>query len=380
MRRQIHYSVNNGYPYYLHNNESFINYWKKYFEEYSFEDDHRFEIYIDFPFCRSICEFCVYGSNTINQYKDKINFYNESVISLVSGMKNVFPNKINNIYFGGGTPSLWDRSSLLEIIDNIPGYSNANTRTIEVHPIDLNDDWLNFVINDLNIKTVSIGIQSFDAVSNKDQSRVKANIDVVKHAVDLLHQHGKYVNIDIVALFSPNVENGWEVFERDLELVYNIHPDDICSSVNFKVDNYYNKTVKYREILKKFLDTHKDYVIEHPYSLSTNIDDIISYGEEPYHLRTHEYHDFFNSCRVGILDTKPEIVNQNTIIAFGGSSGHNSISMAGKKGEYINSYYSFDKQHMIHRVRKININNGYKPGDSVPIVHVGNYNIDNKVY
>lgn len=380
MRRQVHYMLNDGYPYYLHNNDSFVQYWKKYFDEHPIEDNDRFEIYIDFPFCRSICKFCVYGSYTINEYKDKIQLYNNSVINLISDMKNVFPKRINNVYFGGGTPSLWNKDSLLKIIDNIPGYNNSNTRTIEVHPIDLNDEWLNFVINDLNIKTVSIGIQSFDIESNKNQSRIIGDFDVIKHAIDVLHNNSKYVNIDLVALFDPDNINGWDIFENDLEIAYNLNPDDICSSVNFRANNYYNKSIKYREILKRFLDKHDKYIIEHDYSLSTDISDIIDYGEEPYHLRTKEYNDFFNSCRVGILDCKPEIVKENTIIAFGGSGGHNAISMAGKNLENILSYYSFDKNRMIHQVRKININNGYKHGDNIPIVHVGNCNIDNNVY
>ena len=377
MRRQVTYLKNNGYPYYLHTNEAFVQYWKKYFDEYPLEDNDRFEIYIDFPFCHSICKFCVYGSHTIHQYRDQIKFYNDAILSLVSDMNNVFPNRVNNVYFGGGTPSLWDRDTLLKIINNIPCYHSANTRTIEVHPTDLTDDWLNFVINDLNIKTVSIGIQSFDIKSNKDQCRIAANADIVKHAVDVLHKHGKYVNIDIVALFSPTIENGWEIFEKDLEIVASIHPDDICSSVNFRVDNYYNKSIEYRQILKKFLDKHPEYVIEHPESLSTNIDDVIAYGEEPYHLRTHEYHEFFNNCRVAILDSRPEVVKENIIIAFGGSNGHNAISMAGKRKENIYSHYSFDKNKLVHQVRDINVSPAYKPGDKVPIVHVGNCNIDN---
>ena len=91
-----------------------------------------------------------------------MNLYTDAIVSLVSDMKDVFPHRINNVYFGGGTPSLWPREALLKIIDNIPAYNNACTRTIEAHPFDLTDDWLNFVINEMNIKTVSIGIQSFD--------------------------------------------------------------------------------------------------------------------------------------------------------------------------------------------------------------------------
>ena len=47
---------------YLHNNNEYVEFWKKYFNEYPLLDSDRFEIYIDFPFCKSICKFCVFGS------------------------------------------------------------------------------------------------------------------------------------------------------------------------------------------------------------------------------------------------------------------------------------------------------------------------------
>lgn len=379
MRRQITSIKNNGYPYYLHNDEEFVNYWKKYFQEHPLQDNDRLEVYIDFPFCRSICKFCVYGSNTITQYKDQINLYNDAMLNLSAAMKDAFPHRINNVYLGGGTPSLWDRDVLLQIIDNIPPYHNANMRTMEVHPIDLTDDWLQFAINDMNITTVSIGVQSFDHTSNKNQCRIPADIDMLRHAIEVLHNHGRYVNIDIVALFDLTIENGWEVFENDLEIAASLHPDDICGSVNFRADNFYTKTIKYRETLKRFLDKHPEYVIEHDYSLSTDINNIIDYGEEPYHLRTHEYDKFFNSRRVCILDTRPEILKENIMIGLGGSNGHNVISMAGKKKEKIYSYYSFEKNKLVHQVKEINVNNGYKPGDKIPTVRIGNCNINNTI-
>ena len=376
MRRELSFIKNNGYPYYLHNNEKFCDYWKKYFEKYPITDNDRIELYIDFPFCRSICKFCVFGSCIISEYKYQIQKYADSVVSLVEDMKDIFPNRINNIYFGGGTPSLWPRESLKKIVNNIPAYHNANTITIETHPADLTEDWLNFVVNDLSVKTVSIGIQSFDIQANKNQHRIPADIDKVKWAVDYLHEHRKFVNIDVVALFDEDNEEGWEIFKRDLEITADIHPDDICSSVNFRVPNYYGKSIRYREMLKEFLTNHPEYVIEHDYSLSTNMEDIINYGEEPYHLRTHNYNEFFNNCRVGILDAKPDIIKENIIIGFGGSPAHGAISSAGKNFERIYSYYDFNSNKLIHQVSDIKITPNYQDGGTVPHVRIGNCNID----
>lgn len=363
---------------YLHNNKEYVEFWKRYFDEYPLLDSDRFEIYIDFPFCRSICKFCVFGSCKYTDYKDSIKHYENAVISLISDMKDIIPRRINNIYFGGGTPSLWSRKALIEIANIIPAYHKANTRTIECHPVDINNDFLMFLINDINIKTVSIGIQSFDYDSNIAQHRIPADIDTIRNAVKLLHQHGKFVNIDIVALFNYDDEIGWDLFKKDIKiLIEDIKPDDICSSPNFRVPNYYSKVVRYREILKEIVNKYPEYSLEHPDSISTDISDIIRYGEEPYHLRTKEYHNFFNNCKVGIMDSNLDVIKNNVIMAFGGSRlGHNSISRLGKIQYDIYSGYDFMRNKLIHQVQPTKIIPPYKDGDDIPSIRIGNCSID----
>lgn len=344
-----------NYPYYLHNNEEFVQYWKTYFEKFPLTDDNRIEIYIDFPFCRSICKFCVFGSYTISEYKDKIRMYEDALISLVSDMESTFPERINNIYFGGGSPTLWNHDSLLKLISHIPMYDSIKLRTFEVHPFDLNDELIEFLINDMNIKTVSFGVQSFDEVSNREQHRLPGDINIMNKAIDKFHEHGMFVNIDIVALFNDDNEHGWEVFVKDLEIALSLNPDGICSSVNFKCKNYYGKSIYYRKIMKEFLSNHEKYIMANPNSLSLNIDDVIAFEEEPYYMRTPEYHKFHTSCNVGIIDRNPEVAKNNIIIAFGGNGVHNAISRAGCNMEEISSRYDFQKQRFIHQVNKIKV-------------------------
>lgn len=366
---------------YLHNNDEFVEYWKKYFDEYPLEDDDRFEIYIDFPFCRSVCKFCVFGSNLINEHKDHIHEYEDAVVSLIQDMKDVFPNRVNNIYFGGGTPTLWSRESLLKIKNSIPTYDSANTRTIECHPIDLTEEYLMFLINDMNIKTVSIGVQSFDHESNIMQNRIPGDIEKIKNAIQLLHDHDRYVNIDVVALFNYDNEKGWDIFREDLRiLLEDLQPDDICSSPNFRVPDYYNKSIIYRNILKDVLNKYPKYTLEHSDSISTDIIDIVRYGEEPYHLRTKEYHEFFNVCRVGIMDSNPDVIKNNIVIGFGGSvNGHSAISRLGKIKMDISSGYSFERHRMRHIVTPTTIVPPYNGEGAVPTIKIGNCTIDSNI-
>lgn len=380
MRRQICSLSSDGYPYYLHNNVELVDYWKRYFDKFPLEDDDSFEIYIDFPFCRSICKFCVYGSNTYAERKDDIKYYEDAVVNQIISMRDTFPNRLNDIYFGGGTPTLWSEDAIREIIKNIPTYHLGKNRTIETHPFDLTDDKLDFIIDEMKVLTVSIGVQSFDIDANKGQRRIPVDVHKLKHAVERLHEAGIYVNCDLVALFNEDSENGWRTFENDLDIAATIiKPDDICSNPNFRIKNYYNKSVRYRQILKKFLEKYPQYELDPEIALSTDINDIIAYAEDAYHLTTPECHDFFENSGEAILGYDPEVIKKNIIMGFGGAPGHNGISRVGKKFEDINSYFSFRERRFIHQVRKVKIVEEYTDGDEIPDIRIGNCNIDGTI-
>ena len=374
----INQKINNQYPFYLHNNIEFVDYWKRYFDKYPLQDTNRFEIYIDFPFCRSLCKFCAFGTNIFNDYKDRIKLYEDAVISIINDMKDIIPSKIDLIYFGGGTPPLWSRESLKEIASIIPGYNNATCRTMEVHPIDLTDEFLDFIINDINIKTISIGIQSFDLESNKMQNRIPCDINKLKHAIDILHKNNRYVNIDIVALFNYYDEHGWDIYRDDMEIAINeLHPDDICSIPNFRVPKYYVKSIRFREILKDITEKYPEYKLEHSEALSTNINDIISYGEEPYHLlRNDGFYDFYRKYKVA-MDSNVDILKNNIIMGFGGSiNNHTAISRLGIIQEDINSYFDFKRNRIIHRVKATRTISKYDGKGIPPSIRICNCEID----
>jgi hypothetical protein len=368
--------MNKDYPYYLHNDGEFIEYWKRYFNEYPITDDTKFELYIDFPFCRSICKFCAFGSNKYYEYKDKIKIYEDSVVSLVQNMKDVFPVKMDQIYFGGGTPSLWNKDALIEIINNIPGYHNTTNISFEVHPIDLTDEFLSFLINDMDIKRLSIGIQSFDLKSNKQQNRIPYDIDKLKKAIDIFHENDRYANIDIVALFNYDNDMGWDIYVDDMNKCINeLKPDEICSIPNFRVDKYYLKSIKFRELLKDIVLSTDEYSLEKDSSLSLNIGDIIDYGEEPYHLlKNGSYRDFFINSKV-VMDSNIDIVKNNIVMGLGGCN-HSSISRLGPIQEDILSTFDFIRNKFIYKVSKTNIIQSYKETKHVHRIKVGKCTID----
>ena len=118
-------------------------------------------IYIHIPFCKKACHYCDFHFSTSPQYKEQMLNALKSEIIL---RKNYLNNeKIETIYFGGGTPSLINADELQVLIGQITDLFEVSTTaeiTIEANPDDLNPQYVREIKSTL-INRFSIGVQSF---------------------------------------------------------------------------------------------------------------------------------------------------------------------------------------------------------------------------
>ena len=118
-------------------------------------------IYIHIPFCAKACHYCDFHFTTTQYYRTEI------IVQMVNEIelrKNYLPeNKINTIYFGGGTPSILNEEEmnlLLNSIHNKFSVSENAEITLEANPDDLSIEKLK-MLKRAGINRLSIGIQSF---------------------------------------------------------------------------------------------------------------------------------------------------------------------------------------------------------------------------
>lgn len=118
-------------------------------------------IYIHIPFCKKACHYCDFHFSTSPQYKDQM--LNALRSEIILRKDYLDTEKIETIYFGGGTPSLMSADELQilisQITDQFEVSSNAEI-TLEANPDDLNPQYVRGIKNTL-INRFSIGVQSF---------------------------------------------------------------------------------------------------------------------------------------------------------------------------------------------------------------------------
>lgn len=118
-------------------------------------------IYIHIPFCKKACHYCDFHFSTSLQYKSEMV---AAILNEIAIRKDYLSGeKIETVYFGGGTPSLLEADEINKIIDQIQKHYQLQPDaeiTLEANPDDLHLAKV-ASLRTTPVNRFSIGIQSF---------------------------------------------------------------------------------------------------------------------------------------------------------------------------------------------------------------------------
>lgn len=117
-------------------------------------------LYIHIPFCKQACYYCDFHFSTSLKKKGELV---TAICTELFLRKHEIKDKVETIYFGGGTPSLLSPAELSQIFEAI--YQNYSVTaqaeiTLEANPDDLSKESLE-KLSQTPINRLSIGVQSF---------------------------------------------------------------------------------------------------------------------------------------------------------------------------------------------------------------------------
>ncbi|MEC9108784.1 MAG: radical SAM family heme chaperone HemW [Bacteroidota bacterium] len=200
-------------------------------------------IYIHIPFCKQACYYCNFHFSTSLNNKD---VFIKSIIKEIQLRKNELKKeKINTIYFGGGTPTLLDYKEINIILDSV--YENFNVLddceiTIEANPDDINELMLKHLSSNFN--RISIGIQSFFD-NNLELMNRSHNSNQAKRSVELAKKYFDNISIDLIYGIPGLTDDDWK---KNIEIAKKFKLPHISA---------YALTVEPHTILKKLIDKGK---------------------------------------------------------------------------------------------------------------------------
>jgi putative oxygen-independent coproporphyrinogen III oxidase len=123
--------------------------------------------YVHFPWCLQKCPYCDFASATIRRPEVPHTQYAEAVLRELDLRATVTgTGPLESVFFGGGTPSLWEPRELGRVLRAIRGAFGSHDEdleiTVECNPSSL-DQRRAAELHEAGVTRLSIGVQSLDA-------------------------------------------------------------------------------------------------------------------------------------------------------------------------------------------------------------------------
>src|SRR4051812_15131423 len=121
-----------------------------------------FGVYIHFPYCRKRCPYCDFAVHARQRIPHER--YADAVLAELAARAPLFPGRrAVSVYFGGGTPGLWESACLARVLDGVKRQFGGEPLevTVEANPDDLPRAQLD-ALRAAGVNRLSIGVQSLN--------------------------------------------------------------------------------------------------------------------------------------------------------------------------------------------------------------------------
>lgn len=199
-------------------------------------------LYLHIPFCRKACTYCDFHfSTSFNLYDEIVSCLKKELVMKADRMED----KIDTVYFGGGTPSVLMKKDLEGILDRVYQHYNISDQpeiTFEANPDDLTKEYL-FDLASLGINRLSIGVQSFKEPELQFMNRshtLAQSYECIRYAQECGIDN---ISIDLIFGLPKQTMEDWDYNLKEL-LKLNV-PHVSCYSLTIE-----EKTVLWHQVQK----------------------------------------------------------------------------------------------------------------------------------
>lgn len=133
-----------------------------------------FAVYVHWPFCLSKCPYCDFNSHVRHQAIDEARFVRAFEIEIATAAARVPGRTVSTIFFGGGTPSLMQPSSVQAVLDAISKHwtiASGAEITLEANPTSVEATRFRGY-RAAGVNRVSLGVQALDDGALKELGRL----------------------------------------------------------------------------------------------------------------------------------------------------------------------------------------------------------------
>ena len=184
-------------------------------------------IYIHIPFCLHKCPYCDFNSIAVEPVPEES--YVGALIDEIKARAEAFKSyKVETIYLGGGTPSLFSPPSIASVLEEISrrfSLDGSAEITIEANPKTVDRRKLS-AFRSLGINRVSLGVQSFRDDCLMTLGRVHGGADAMEAFEEARKAGFENIGIDLIFGIPSQRLDDWR---KDLDRAVALHPEHIST-------------------------------------------------------------------------------------------------------------------------------------------------------
>lgn len=194
-------------------------------------------IYIGVPFCPSRCDYCSFITRDSIKNLKLLSKYKEALIKEIEMISPYCKEKINSVYMGGGTPTVFDDEDFADIIDAISKHLVANNNiefTVEGGRPDTITRNKLVAMRNAGVERLSINPQTMNENTLRALHR-NHTVDEVYEAFCLARKEGiSVINMDLIA--GLMYEDADELL-NSLQRVLSLSPENVTIHTLYKKRN-----------------------------------------------------------------------------------------------------------------------------------------------
>ncbi len=187
--------------------------------------EQSFGIYIHWPFCAAKCPYCDFNSHVRHKSVDQKVFVEAYLRELEYFAELTQGRKVTSIFFGGGTPSLMDVSTVETLMEAVAKHwaidSDAEV-TLEANPSSVEAERFRGY-NAAGVNRVSLGVQSLHDEQLKFLGRLH-NVEEAKRAITLAREIFPRMSFDLIYARPQQKPEDWV---RELQLAISMAADHL---------------------------------------------------------------------------------------------------------------------------------------------------------
>ena len=219
-------------------------------------------LYIHYPFCKHLCNYCDFYKKVPQNKSVELNEYHQYLIQSFDNHEKMMKSNgyswghLKTIYIGGGTPSLWgiDGKNFLENFFKKNNLNFANEFTLEVNPGAWNEEILN-EWEKIGVNRYSLGIQALNGTLSKFLDRVHSIEDVFE-TLEFFHKKNVNYSVDFMLGLPYSEEQKRDVI-AELEEALKYNPSHFSVYILTVKENYkhFSKLPSEEWIEREYLQT-----------------------------------------------------------------------------------------------------------------------------